>query len=229
MLSMKSWFEIRWRLLFALGLVLFPLGVRYTGGLSSAEDADKMMDVIALLCLFVACFLAGAGVKTQSSFQANKGLHGSTMFTLCLPVSRFRLLAVRTGVGTIGVFGIILISSTFEWILFPLVRASSTPTDFLKWIFTVSCCAGGFYAISLLVSTVLDEVWQIWGAVIAIGALKGLTVRFPPPPSLDVFRVMAEGSPLLTHTIPWPAISVSLGLTSVLFFAAIKVVQEREY
>lgn len=32
--------------------------------------------------------LAGAGIKTQSRFQATEELHGSTYFTLATPVSR---------------------------------------------------------------------------------------------------------------------------------------------
>lgn len=229
MLWMKAWLEIRWRLLFALGVVLAPLAGSYAKGGPSPETAGKMMAYVALMWLFSAVFLAGAGIRTQSPLQGTKGLHGSTQFTLSLPVSRLRLVSVRAGMGLLAVFAMILVSSAAAWLLFPAVRANSTPSDFLRWVFTVSCCAAGFHVVSVLASTCLDEYWHVWGTVITIGLLKWLTVRFPPPPSLDVFRVMAEASPLLTHSLPWPAILVSLSFTAFVFLTAVKVAQTREY
>jgi hypothetical protein len=40
---------------------------------------------------------------------------------------------------------------------------------------------------------------------------------------------MGDGSPLLAHTMPWPAMGVSLAVAGVLFVAALKIVQAREY
>jgi hypothetical protein len=40
---------------------------------------------------------------------------------------------------------------------------------------------------------------------------------------------MREGSPVLAHTMPWTAMVFSLGLAAILFFAALKVAQTREY
>jgi hypothetical protein len=229
MLWMKSWLEIRWRLAFALAMVLAPLGGRYFSGVSAAESAGKMMVLVALLWLFGAVFLAGAGIRTQSPLQGTKGLHGSTQFTLSLPVSRFHLLSVRAGMGLLALFGMILISSAAAWVLFPVIRTHSTATDFVRWIFTVSCCAAGFHSVSILASTCLDEYWHVWGTVVMIGSLKWLTFRFPLPPALDVFRVMAEASPLLTHSVPWPAISVSLAFAMCVLWMAVKVAESREY
>jgi hypothetical protein len=40
---------------------------------------------------------------------------------------------------------------------------------------------------------------------------------------------MREDSPVLAHTMPWTAMAFSLGLAALLFFAALKVAQTREY
>jgi hypothetical protein len=50
-----------------------------------------------------------------------------------------------------------------------------------------------------------------------------------PLPALDIFRAMGKGSPLIAHTLPWTAMVFSLGLASILFCAALKVLQIREY
>jgi len=63
--------------------------LRATGGLTSAQDAGRMMETMSFFSIFAAVYLAGAGVRTQSAFQRMQGLHGSTYFTLSLPVSRF--------------------------------------------------------------------------------------------------------------------------------------------
>ena len=229
MLGMKAWFEIRWRFLFLLTLTVAWLAAFSIGNATSPVGARKIFGAIEGMWLLSSILLAGSGIRTQAPFRPTKGLHGSTGFTLSLPVSRFRLLAVRVGVGLAAVGGIILISSTCAWILFPLVRTSFMPVDFLRWVLTASCCAVAVHGVSVLASTVLDDQWQVWGTVITIGVLKWLTIRFPPPPAFDVFSVFGERSPLLTGTLPWPAIVVTLGVAGILFLIATKTVQAIEY
>ncbi len=40
---------------------------------------------------------------------------------------------------------------------------------------------------------------------------------------------MGDGSPQVAHTMPWTAMAFSIGLAAILFFAALKIVQAREY
>lgn len=229
MLWMKSWLEIRWRLLLAFVFILTPLGIHYVQGTSAPATVERIMSAVAIMWLVFAATLGGSGIQTQAPIQASKGLHGSTHFTLSLPVSRFRLLAVRVGMSLVGVIGIIFASSAAAWVVFPLVRADSTALDLLMWAFTVSCCAIAINAISVLFSTFVDEVWQVWGTVIVVVLLRTLTVWFPPPAEFDLFRVVMKATPLATGAIPWPAISVALGLAGILYFTAVKVAEAREY
>jgi hypothetical protein len=228
MLWMKAWLEMRWRLVFALAVVLAPVGGSYFNGIRSPAEAGTVMTLVAFLWLFCAVVLAGAGIRTQSPIQGTKGLHGSTYFTLSLPVSRLRLLSVRAAMGMAGVLAMILVSSALAWSLLPMLRAQATGTHFLRWIFTVCCVTSVFHALSIFNSTFLEENLQIWGTVAVIGLIKLLTVWVPLPRSLDVFRLMTE-SPLLTHSIPWPAIALSIGLAGLVFFLAVKIAETREY
>ena len=229
MLWFKGWLETRWRFLFALVIPLGALAARYAGGLTSPQDASRLMSALALLWIFDAMYLANTGIKTQAAFQTLKGLPGSMYFTLSLPVSRLRLLAVRAGIGLLETAGVNLVVCCAAWALFPLVRASSTPADLAGFVLSAFVCTTGFYALSVLFATFLDDMWQVWGSMIAIGLLRWLTIRFPPPPSVDVFRAMGAASPLVTHTMPWIAMGVSLAIAAILFLAALKIVQAREY
>jgi hypothetical protein len=115
------------------------------------------------------------------------------------------------------------------WTLFPVLRANTTAAEMLEYAGVLVVCASGFYSIGVLLSTFLDEVWRLWGSLICVGALWLLFNRTPLAPSVNIFRAISDGSPLIAHTIPWPAMSLSLGMALVLLFAGLKIAQTREY
>ncbi|MGC2401345.1 MAG: hypothetical protein WA510_16235 [Acidobacteriaceae bacterium] len=45
----------------------------------------------------------------------------------------------------------------------------------------------------------------------------------------NIVHGIGERSPIFAHTIPWNAMAFSLGLSAILFFAALKIAQRREY
>ena len=152
-----------------------------------------------------------------------------TFYTLSLPVSRFRLLAVRAGLGWLEMAGVIAVMCCLFWILFPALRGTATPEEMFRHAAVLTACATGLYSTNVLLTTFLDDPWRVPGSGIAFGALWLLFNHTPLPASVNIFRAMGDGSPLIAHTMPWLAIAFSLGLAAILFFAALKVVQIREY
>ncbi len=63
--------------------------------------------------------------------------------------------------------------------------------------------------------------------MICYGALGWLAFKIPVPAYLNIYLAVGDGSPPLAHTMPWSA--MALALAPVLFFAALKVTQAREY
>ena len=224
MLWYKAWLETRFRLLFSLVVVSFVLALLYS---KKATDARAVVGIAAGLAALLCIMLAGAGIATQPAFQATKGLHGSILFTLSMPVSRLRLLVVRAGFGWLEMVGGIAAVCCGMWILFPVGTARAL--DMLDYAGTLIACASGLYAISVLLATFLDDQWRVWGSGIVFAALWWLLNYTPLPASMNIFRAMGEGSPLVAHTMPWLAMTSSLALAAILFFAAFKVVQHREY
>ena len=90
-------------------------------------------------------------------------------------------------------------------------------------------CGSTLYLLSVLMATFLDDQWRIWGTFLGSAALFWISSHAPLPVSADIFRAMGEGSPLLSHTMPWTAMAFSLALATILFFAALKIVQTCEY
>jgi hypothetical protein len=227
MLWYKGWLETRFRLMFVLAVVALMFIVQLNGG--NKVDVRAVVLMAGASVWLVCVFLAGAGIVTQQSLQAAKGLHGSTLFTLTLPVSRFRLLAVRASLGWLEMAGGIGGICCLLWFLFPVIRGTATPQEMVEYAAVLIVCASVFYCITVLLATFLDDLWRVWGSFLCYGAIWWLAYKIPTPASVNVFWAMGDGSPVLAHTVPWTAMAFALGLAAVLFFAALKVVQHREY
>jgi hypothetical protein len=86
-----------------------------------------------------------------------------------------------------------------------------------------------FYGLSVLTATLLDDTWHIWSSTLLIMVLWAPPVRRLLPPAFDVFRPLVDTSPLITHTLPWTAMAVSLVAGGVFVLAALHIVKAQEY
>jgi hypothetical protein len=226
MLWYKSWLETRFRLVFVLVVVALLFIIEYRG---SKVEVRGVIFTATVSMWLICVFLAAAGIVTQQSLQAAKGLHGSTLFTLTMPVSRLRLLAVRAGLGWLEMAGAIGWVCCLLWFLFPVIRGGTTPREMVEYAAVLIVCGSVFYCITVLLATFLDDLWRVWGSFLCYGAIWWLASKIPAPASVNIFWAMGDGSPVLAHTMPWTAMAFALGLAAILFFAAFKVVQHREY
>lgn len=234
MLWLKGWLETRFRLLFMLIFTAVPLSVMLSvGAHASAHSMSGVTQlashVIPIWVVFTCAVLAGAGIATQPSLQASKGLHGSTLFTLSMPVSRLRLLTVRAGIGWLETAAVVGVLCCEMWLAVPLLRAGATPIELLEQAATLVACSSTIYFLSVLLGTVLDDQWRVWGTLIASVGIWWLCTHLSLPAFADIFQGMGERSPVVAHTMPWNVMAFSLGLSAILFFAALKIVQRREY
>jgi hypothetical protein len=229
MLWHKGWLETRFRLLFVLGFIVLFQGLLRNAGDTPQGIYGMVQFSIPTLVVMACSLLAGAGAATQPSFVASKGIHGSTLFTLSLPVSRLRLLSTRAAVGWFEWIGVIGSLCGVLWLSHPALRAMVGPGAMLQYAATLIGCGSSIFAVSLLLGTFLDDQWRVWGTMLTSGGLWWLSTHTPVPVFLDIFRGMGKGSPLIAHTMPWGAIVFSVLLAAVLFFSALSVLRVREY
>jgi hypothetical protein len=85
--------------------------------------------------------LAGSGLRTEATFQGQKGLHGSTYFTLSLPVSRLKLFAIRAAFGFLETAGIVVGVCCIAAVIFPELKGQTTLADGLRYVATLFSAA----------------------------------------------------------------------------------------
>jgi hypothetical protein len=227
MLWYKGWLETRFRLLICLCAVtgfvitLHSLASRPPGDAkATAAAVAALMGVPKISVLWICCILAGAGIATQPSIQASKGLHGSAQFTLSLPVSRLRLLATRALIGWLESATAIAIFCYGIWLLIPAVRSAGTGVEMIEFSATLIASASVLYFVSVLLATFLDDQWRIWGTMLVPLVFWQFSIHARLPAFADILRSIGNGSPLIAHTMPWAAIAFSLALAAAFFVAA---------
>ena len=115
------------------------------------------------------------------------------------------------------------------WLFFSPARGSSTPFDLLELIFAAVASMACFYFGAVLLATFLDDPWHMYGGIFVTVVVWFVTSRISPSPSLNLFGFSGGASPLITHTLPWPAMAISLSASAVLLWAALKIAERRDY
>ena len=240
MLWKKGWYETRTRLLFVLAVVVV-ITVLAMDPAPAAAGSGPLLAATTIPAMLAALLLAGAGVKTQlGGLRRSKGLHGSMYYTLSLPVKRTRLFSVRVSLG-LAETAVILVLTWAVLLLAHSVRLHPAPSDpfkhgptlsdlFKQGVFTF-CCVTAVYSLGVFFATFLDEVYQHWATLSTVVGTIVILNRVTLPASMPPFLVLSLSlaSPLNTHTMPWNAMAVLLGLSGMLLLIALKIVRSLEY
>jgi ABC-2 type transport system permease protein len=226
----KTWLETRSRFLISLcGMTsicsLFAISeeikLNYYGVLSAAHSILAVLWVLSVTLLFM------GGLLREKSLN-------SSSFTLTLPVSRVRIMAVRIGMGFAQGSALIVI----PWIAMLLIGGLGRPGIAMQTLFHLTLLlAGGaiFGSIALLASSIIEGEYT--APMVSYGACVVLLIAFSAP-SLRPFSPWAFflGSEYLDHRtnmlvgpIPWLHVA-STGLASAcLVMASVYAIQRKEF
>jgi len=229
MLWKKGWYETRIRLLFVLAVVVV-IAVLTMSPPPAGAGSGPLVGATTIPAMLAALLLAGAGVKTQlGGLQRSKGLHGSMYYTLSLPVKRTRLFNVRVSLGLAETAGILVLTWSALWLVNPAIRLSATPSDMFKQGVATFFCVTAVYSLGVFFAAFLDDVYQHWATIFTVVGTIVILIRVPLPAWMQTFLVLSLASPLNTHTMPWMAMAVLLGLSAMLLLIALKIVRSLEY
>lgn len=230
MLWKKGWYETRTRLLIVLAVVVVITVLTMGPPPPAGAGSGPLVGATTIPAMLAALLLAGAGVKTQlGGLQRSKGLHGSMYYTLSLPVKRTRLFNVRVSLGLAETAGILVLTWSALWLVNPAIRLSATPFDMFKQGVVTFFCVTVVYSLGVFFAAFLDDVYQHWATIFTVVGTFVILNRVPLPASMHAFLVLSLASPLNTHTMPWIAMAVLLGLSGMLLLIALKIVRSLEY
>jgi hypothetical protein len=244
MLWYKSWLDTRWRFLIGLALLscsaaasvltypqvikLLPMAPTIDAG---GEIGRRIMESVQLartyrgyvwshwfrqealqLGTLFAVLLGTGGLLSHHS-------RAGTLFTLSLPVSRDRLLAIRSAAGLAQLFVLALVPALLIPLLSPAVGESfgigsglaHGACAFVGWT--------AFFSLALLLSTVFGDLWRPLLLALSIAAFLGIVEQvFRNPPG--IFRVMSGEEFFRTGHLPWLGLLASLAASAAMLYGA---------
>jgi hypothetical protein len=237
MLWMKDWLETRWRLAFGFGITLFVTMLGYVlvalqpDAVREPVHPNAFLHIWTIVWLMVSVSLAGTGSQTQPGnlFLFTTSFSGPTQYTLSMPVSRARMLAVRVMTGLAETLAFIATVAVLLWALFPDRMGNPTVVDVIRYVFVVFACTSSIYLFATLVQTIFDETIAITATMLGAPALWLLQFNGLLPASLNFFLPMGVASPLVTHSVPWGVVIASAAAGAVFYGASLKMIRVHEF
>jgi hypothetical protein len=253
MLWYKAWLDTRWRFLIGLAVLLCTalanaLGYSSVPGvLKTALDSGldswltREFDWVTQLSGSFRGFVWANLVRLNLLypliiFAVLMGADGTlsrrngVVFTLSLPVSRRRLCAVRAATDLLELLLLALIPMLAIAVAAPIVGQAYAFADVL--VYSISLFVGGavFYALALLLATAFDDRWRAVLLTFAVAIATEVGAGFVPALArLSPAAVMAAEGYFRTGTPSWSGLLLWLAVSIVMFFAAVRSIERRDY
>lgn len=238
MLWYKAWLECRMRFILALLLTallvvnfafLLPAKLSKTPASQLPERVQIFWTTVFVLYLGIlvpvaALLLAGSGINPQTDWGKHRGLHPSMIYALALPVSRGELLVTRAGLGA-GLTAVVVIAAHCA-----LVYGTRSPAAAgeqalqMAHLPRVLLWSMAFYAISLWLAAVFDELWSGMIGLAVAGGFTGYAMAGGARPHGLVAVVL--GGPAGQSNY---AVYLMLGAIAVLLALSYRAVQRKQY
>jgi len=235
MLWYKGWLETRIRVAFLFGFICLIVGMQNwarhgaSGVPNKAAVLSSIYTLVPMQILITAAILGAAGIATQPSFAASKGLHGSTLYTLSLPVKRTRLVLTRAAIGWVEMALALTVFVCVIWYRSSALRMVSTSAAWGHFALAVLICGSTFYFTAVLLGSFLDDQWRTWGTMMLAGFMVWASVHHWLPAAVDIIAAVTRSSPLVGNAMPWGPMAFSVALSAVLFAATLVISERREY
>lgn len=254
MLWTKAWLETRWRFLIGLVLLLcsaagavfvYPFYLKLLGltppfvegeiGRQIRENMELVRDYRGYIWLkwfrenlvqlgtIFAVLLGTGGLIGQPSC-------GATLFTLSLPVSRRRLVAVRAATGLSEFFALAFVPTLLIPLLSPAVGQHYGVGTALVQSFCMFVGGSVFFFFALMLSTWFADVWRplliALGAAILIGIGEQVIRGLAP---YCVYRVMNGQSYFVRGELPWTGLALSVAASAAMLWIATRNMAQRDF
>lgn len=256
MLWYKSWLETRWR--FLIGLVLLicsafsivftyphvlrilPMVPAHIPATINGEIGRRIREAVELsrdyrgyvwsnwfrqnlpqMWTLFAVLIGTGGLLSHSS-------GGGTLFTLSMPVSRKRLLGVRSATGIMELFVLAFVPSLLILLFSPAIGQSYSLTSVLIHSACLFVAGSVFFSLAVLLSTLLNDIWQPLLIAMAIAIVLGIVEQLPQV-QFGVFHVMHGESWFRHGALPWAGLLASAALSVAMQYGAAINIERRDF
>jgi ABC-type transport system involved in multi-copper enzyme maturation permease subunit len=255
MLWYKSWLETRWRFVIGLGLLIvsaggtvliYPQVVKLLPLVPPADlkgeigrQVKESIDLARSYRGYVwsqwflqnmpqqwglfAILLGSGGLLSQAS-------RGGALFTLSLPVSRRRLIAIRAATVLGELFVLALVPSLMLPLFSPAVGQSYAVGDALVHAACLFVGGATLFSLAFLFSTVFSDVWRPALIVLCIAfALSFFEQVARGFARYGLFHVMSAEDYFRGNGLPWIGLLVSAALSAAMLQLAAINVEHRDF
>ena len=255
MLWYKSWLETRSRFLIGLALLMcsgaaavfaYPRVLEVLKSMPAIETGGELgrrireaaelsqqyrgyvwstwfgQNLIQFWTIF-AVLLGTGGLLSQMS-------GGGALFTLSLPVSRARHLAVRGGIGLVELLVLALVPSLLVTLLSPAVGQSYSAGDALAHALCLFVGGSVFFSLAALLSSVFVDVWRPLLIALGSAALLAIGEQFVDVLSeRGLIATMSGEKYFRGGGLPWGGLLISAALSTAMLYAAARNLTRRDF
>lgn len=244
MLIYKAWLETRWR--FLAGLVLLAAIITYT--VFQAPTVIKAREqfrgehilyaqyiwILLYKGYFQALWILAAVMLSLGGLWREKS-SGVAGFTLSLPVSRRRLVLLRSAVGAAEAITLAIIPCILIWAISPLAGFSYPLREAVSH--SILIAGGGlvFYGWGQLLSHLMQGEFSTPTLALSVCLVLFIAFKLLRLETYNPFDLMSgryyldPNTFLLYGALPWLPFSVFLVITIVLVIASIKIAEVRNF
>ena len=184
------------------------------------------------LFVLMSIAMAGGGLLQERT-------HGTLGFTLALPISRWQAVITRAVVGYLGIVAMALVPAIVVPFLSPQVGQHYPLAQALQFSLLWACSGSAIYALTSLLSYLMEGEYSAMLVSIPSLMIYGALLQLPwlaRVPSFDIFHLMnGEDMPffdetqhLITRSLPWIALIVTLAVSTSFVYAAGRRMQQRD-
>jgi ABC-2 type transport system permease protein len=234
----KAWLETRVRFLAALCGVTFILGF-FVQHYESAMDPPVLYNNYAISNVdhyLMGLWLLSTILFAMGGLMREKAV-GASSFTLALPVSRARFMAVRIMVG----IGEAILVAAIPWAAIVIISDAAGKRFPISQacLYALLLVSGGmvYFALAILVSTLIEGEYT--APAVAYGVTVFSAVLFGASdwadPYLNIGKFMSGGFLFDKHTyllrpeIPWPGLLACWAAAATMICASLVVTERSEF
>jgi hypothetical protein len=158
------------------------------------------------------------------------GSRGAALFTLSLPASRTRLVAVR---GAVGLVQLIVFAFVPSLVLVVMARGMGEAYSVVDVLIHGLCWFVGvsvFFALAMLLSTMFDDLLRPLLVACAIAVVVGLSsLVFEGVARYGIYALMSGETYFRTGAVPWVGLLAGAALSGAIFYAAVVNISARDF